>query len=77
MVAGVQQFLRLFAQGLYSLFKQRGADFIADYKEMLRLTGVHSIEENALMLGIDLTDVRFWRESLKYIKTRIDEFCEL
>ncbi|MBQ3668392.1 MAG: M3 family oligoendopeptidase [Clostridia bacterium] len=67
----------LFAQGLYSLFKQRGADFIADYKEMLRLTGVHSIEENALMLGIDLTDVRFWRESLKYIKNRIDEFCEV
>ena len=69
-------FGNLFAQGLYAMFKEEGSAFIAKYKEMLRLTGVHDLEQNAQMLGIDITTPDFWRKSLAYIKTQIDEFCE-
>ena len=69
-------FGNLFAQGLYAMFKEEGSTFIAKYKEMLRLTGVHDLEQNAQMLGIDITTPDFWRKSLAYIKTQIDEFCE-
>ena len=70
-------FGNLFAQGLYALYKERDESFMADYKEMLRLTPVHSMEENAAMMGIDLTKPDFWRKSLQLIEEQIDEFCRL
>lgn len=70
-------FGNLFAQGLYSMYKEKGQPFMKEYSEMLRLTGVHTIEENGRMLGIDLTDKLFWIRSLEYVRSRIDEFCEL
>ena len=68
-------FGNLFATGLYALYKEKGASFMAEYKEMLRLTPVHSMEENAAMMGIDITKPDFWRKSLKLIEAQIDEFC--
>lgn len=70
-------FGNLFAQGLYNLYCEQGDEFIEKYKEMLRLTPVHTIEEDGAMLGIDLTKKDFWANSLKSIADEIEEFCKL
>lgn len=70
-------FGNLFAQGLYALYLKQGDTFIANYKEMLRTTSVHSIEEDGAQLGIDLTSKEFWESSLKMIADEIEEFCRL
>ena len=70
-------FGNLFAQGLYNLYCEQGDEFIRKYKEMLRLTPVHTIEEDGAMLGIDLTKKDFWANSLKSIADEIEEFCKL
>ena len=70
-------FGNLFAQGLYNLYCEQGDEFIEKYKEMLRLTPVHTIEEDGAMLGIDLTKKEFWANSLKSIADEIEEFCKL
>ena len=67
----------LFARGLYAKYKKEGAPFVDTYKAMLRATSVSDVEACALIAGVDLTDVSFWREGLKSIADRIDEFCEL
>ena len=67
----------LFAQGLYNLYRKQGDKFVANYKEMLRMTPVHTIEEDGAMLGVDLTKPDFWRESLQSIAEEIEEFCSL
>ena len=67
----------LFARGLYAKYKKDGTPFVDTYKAMLRATSVTDVEDCALIAGVDLTDVSFWREGLKSISDRIDEFCEL
>lgn len=70
-------FGNLFAQGLYALYLEQGEAFIANYKEMLRTTAMHSIEEDGKQLGIDLTSKEFWKSSLKMVADEIEEFCKL
>ena len=70
-------FGNLFAQGLYAMYRREGEDFMKRYREMLRLTGVHTIEEDGAMMGADLTDTKFWKDSLQMISEEIDEFCRL
>ena len=67
----------LFARGLYAKYKAEGESFVDTYKAMLKATGVTDVEECATIAGIDLTDKDFWRQGLKSIADRIDEFCEL
>ena len=70
-------FGNLFAQGLYHLYRQEGDSFIGKYKDMLRATATNTIEEDGAMLGIDLTQKDFWKDSLQMIADEIEEFCEL
>jgi pepF/M3 family oligoendopeptidase len=70
-------FGNLFAQGLYAEYLKQGDAFIANYKEMLRTTSIHSIEEDGSQLGIDLTGREFWENSLQMIADEIEEFCGL
>ncbi len=70
-------FGNLFAQGLYALYLKNPADFLPKYREMLRTTGVHSIEECGKLMGIDLTKKDFWNASLAMIAEEIEEFCNL
>ena len=67
----------LFARGLYAKYLVNGAPFVDTYKAMLKATSVSDVEDCALIAGVDLTDVNFWRAGLKSIADRIDEFCEL
>lgn len=70
-------FGNLFALGLYSLYKKEGGSFVPKYNKMLASTGCHSIEDVAATMGIDVTDVDFWRSSLQLIEAEVEEFCRL
>ena len=67
-------FGNLFAEGLYAIYKEDPAGFMPKYKEMLRTTPVHTMEENGKMMGLDLTDKAFWEKSLKGIEAEIERF---
>ena len=67
----------LFARGLYAKYQKEGDSFVDTYKAMLHATSVSDVEECAKIAGVDLTDKEFWRNGLKSIADRIDEFCEL
>ena len=67
----------LFARGLYSKHQHEGAAFVPKYKEMLHATTVNSVEDTAKLVGIDLTNPDFWRQSLQSYVELIDEFIEL
>ena len=67
----------LFGVGLYAIYKQRGDDFIADYKKLLSSTGEAPAAELAARFGIDIRSKKFWEDSLAVIASRIDRYCEL
>lgn len=69
-------FGNLFALGLYAKFLEQGADFVPEYRAMLRATPCCTIEEAGKMAGVDLTDVNFWRKSLAMIEESVEEFCK-
>ena len=67
----------LFATGLYAIYKQRGAEFVEDYKDLLASTGEETAARLAKRFGIDITKRKFWDDSLAIIGKRIDRYCEL
>lgn len=67
----------LFAKGLYEIYKQRGTEFIADYKNLLASTGEASAETLASRFGIDIQNRAFWDASLKNIAMEIDLYRSL
>ncbi|HLO13478.1 MAG TPA: M3 family oligoendopeptidase [Anaerolineales bacterium] len=67
----------LFATGLYAIYKQRGADFVEDYKNLLASTGEETAAKLAKRFGIDITKRKFWDDSLAIIGKRIDRYVEL
>lgn len=67
----------LFATGLYAIYKQRGADFVQDYKNLLASTGEETAAKLAKRFGIDITKRKFWDDSLAIIGQRVDRYCEL
>ena len=44
---------------------------------MLKATPTASIEDIGKQMGIDLTDKKFWQDSLALMAEQIDEFCSL
>ena len=67
----------LFGTGLYAIYKQRGDEFVKDYKNLLASTGEDTAAKLAKRFGIDITKRKFWEDSLAIIGKRIDRFCEL
>jgi len=67
----------LFATGLYAIYKQRGADFVQDYRNLLASTGEETAAKLAKRFGIDIRERKFWDDSLAIVGKRIDRFCEL
>lgn len=70
-------FGNLFAVGLYNMFLEEGESFVPKYKAMLKATPTCTIEEAGAMVGIDLTDKKFWESSLALIAKDIEAFCAL
>ncbi len=67
----------LFARGLYAQYLAEGDSFVPKYKKLLYTTPIATVEDTALVAGIDLTDKNFWRSALQTIADQINEFCAL
>jgi pepF/M3 family oligoendopeptidase len=67
----------LFGIGLYAIYEQRGAAFVADYKALLASTGEASAADLAARFGIDIRARKFWEDSLGVIARRIERYCAL
>jgi len=67
----------LFGVGLYAIYKQRGEDFVPDYKKLLSSTGEAPAAELAARFDIDIRDKQFWADSLAVVGERVDRYCEL
>src|SRR6056297_11151 len=66
----------LFAKGVYAVYKEKGDDFIPEYKKLLRATGQNKVAEVANLIDIDINSKKFWRNSLELIKEEIGKFLE-
>ncbi len=64
----------LFGLGVYARYLEKGAAFLQDYDALLTATSAGDVREVAARVGIDVTDVAFWRDSVKVLTDRIDEF---
>ncbi|MCK4259620.1 MAG: M3 family oligoendopeptidase [Halanaerobiales bacterium] len=67
----------LFAKGLYVEYLKQGNPFIEKFDQLLAATGKNNIGDVAMMIGIDLTSIEFWRNSLKLIAEDIEKFVKL
>ncbi|WP_271813974.1 M3 family oligoendopeptidase [Clostridium beijerinckii] len=67
----------LFAKGLYAEYLKKGRAFSKDYEKLLSITGKNKIADVAKVMGIDINDIEFWRNSLKTIEDDIEEFIDL
>jgi len=67
----------LFATGLYAIYKQRGTEFVDEYKSLLASTGEANAADLAARFGIDITTRKFWDDSLAIIGKQVDRYCEL
>jgi len=67
----------LFAKGLYGIYQKEGKPFTEKYDKLLSATGKLNVEDIAMLADIDITDVEFWRTSLKVLKEDIDLFLEI
>ena len=70
-------FGQLFAVGVYALYARKGADFLPDYEKLLRSAGSGSVRDVAASVGIDVTDVDFWRGSLRVFEDKLNELERL
>jgi oligoendopeptidase F len=67
----------LFALGIYARYLNEGADFVPQYKELLRSTGEDKVAPLAARFDIDVRSKDFWASSIKVIEAQIDQYCEL
>ena len=67
----------LYGKGLYKQYIKNKEEFVKNYDQMLRNTGMMSVEDVAKAMNIDVTKKEFWIESLKFIEEDIDEFEKL
>lgn len=67
----------LFAKGLYAEYLKRGESFVAQYDQLLAVTGKQSIADVAAIMDVDVRSADFWRNSLALIAKDIDTFVSL
>ena len=67
----------LFGTGLYAIYKERGDEFVSEYKDLLASTGMGTAAELAARFGIDLRSPDFWKNSLEVIGERIKRYVAL
>ena len=67
----------LFGTGLYAIYRQRGSDFVEDYKSLLASTGEAMAANLADRFGINIRTRKFWDDSIAIIGKRVDRYCEI
>lgn len=67
----------LFARGLIATYEKEGSSFVPKYQALLHATTISSVEEVAHMVGVDIENTEFWKDSLETCKLRIEQFIDL
>ena len=67
----------LFARGLYAKYVEEGPSFVPTYRKLLYTTPIATVEDTAIVAGIDLTRKEFWESSLMSYRKNVDEFERL
>lgn len=67
----------LFGLGVYERYLEKGEAFLPEYDALLAATGLGDVKNVAARVGIDVTDVNFWRKSLSVVEKMIDEMEKL
>ena len=67
----------LFGMGVFAIYQQKGEAFIPEYDALLVATSLGDVKEVAASVGIDVTDVNFWRSSIRVLEGMIDEMDAL
>lgn len=67
----------LFAKGLYAQYLKKGNEFPDEYEKLLSITGKNKIADVTKVMGIDIHNKEFWKESLKTVEEDIEKFIEL
>lgn len=67
----------LFGLGLYTIYQQDQAAFVARYDDLLSSTGLDDAATLAAGFGIDIRTPDFWRGSLDQIRADIERFVTL
>ena len=57
----------LFAKGLYAEYLKKGKEFTTEYENLLSITGKNAIADITKVVGIDIHNKEFWKNSLKTI----------
>jgi len=66
-------FGKMLTLALYDLWKERGADFVADYHALLGAGGSRPPAELFAELGLDLADPSFWQRAVDVLVGYLDE----
>ena len=67
----------LFGLGVYERYLEKGEAFLPEYDALLAATGLGDVKDVAARVGIDVTDVNFWRKSLSVVEKMIVEMEKL
>lgn len=67
----------LFARGLYAEYLKKGTSFVDEYEKLLSITGKNKLSDITKIMGIDIHNKEFWKQSLKTIEDDINEFVKL
>ena len=67
----------LFGLGVYERYLEKGEAFLPEYDALLAATGLGDVKDVAARVGIDVTDVNFWRKALSVVEKMIDEMEKL
>lgn len=64
----------LLAKALYGMYRKQGESFGDVYDQFLSVTGKNSLEEIGQSIGVDITSLEFWQNSIDMIQEDIDLF---
>ena len=67
-------FGHLFALGLYAIYRREGAEFVAEYRQLLRDTAQAHAAPLAARFDLDITQPEFWRGSLRIIEDQLRRY---
>lgn len=67
----------LFAKGLYAEYLKKGESFVKEYDKLLSVTGKNLIADVAMIAGINIRSIDYWRGALKLIEKDIESFISI